>query len=124
MIANCRIVLLGFAYAQFNVGCILCYRHMGRLKSMRYGSLLKAIYKFTMVRQNYGKPSFHLILFLLFVAHILLKRYKRIRDLDKRNESLSCLLILQLWKLVVILIVSLICKILGFLSWLWFKIMG
>ncbi|XP_024034632.1 dehydrodolichyl diphosphate synthase complex subunit NUS1 isoform X2 [Citrus clementina] len=27
--------------------------HMGRLKSMRYGSLLKAIYKFTMVRQNY-----------------------------------------------------------------------
>nr|XP_048336671.1 dehydrodolichyl diphosphate synthase complex subunit NUS1 isoform X3 [Ziziphus jujuba var. spinosa] len=29
--------------------------HMGPLKSMRYGSLIKAIYKFTMVRQNYGK---------------------------------------------------------------------
>jgi len=29
--------------------------HMGSLKSMRYGSLIKAIYKFTMVRQNYGK---------------------------------------------------------------------
>lgn len=29
--------------------------HMGPLKSMKYGSLLKAIYKFTMVRQNYGK---------------------------------------------------------------------
>lgn len=29
--------------------------HMGPLKSMRRGSLIKAIYKFTMVRQNYGK---------------------------------------------------------------------
>ncbi|TYH37150.1 hypothetical protein E1A91_D12G018900v1 [Gossypium mustelinum] len=29
--------------------------HMGPLKSMNYGSLIKAIYKFTMVRQNYGK---------------------------------------------------------------------
>ncbi|TYG88395.1 hypothetical protein ES288_A12G018000v1 [Gossypium darwinii] len=29
--------------------------HMGLLKSMNYGSLIKAIYKFTMVRQNYGK---------------------------------------------------------------------
>ncbi|KAK6241242.1 hypothetical protein SCA6_006631 [Theobroma cacao] len=29
--------------------------HMGPLKSMKYGSLIKAIYKFTMVRQNYGK---------------------------------------------------------------------
>ncbi|KAJ4850408.1 hypothetical protein Tsubulata_007065 [Turnera subulata] len=29
--------------------------HMGPLKSMRYGSLIKAIYKFTMVQQNYGK---------------------------------------------------------------------
>ncbi|GKV19727.1 hypothetical protein SLEP1_g29951 [Rubroshorea leprosula] len=29
--------------------------HMGPLKFMRYGSLRKAIYKFTMVRQNYGK---------------------------------------------------------------------
>ncbi|CAH2038220.1 unnamed protein product [Thlaspi arvense] len=29
--------------------------HMGSLKYMRYGSLLKAIYKFTGVRQNYGK---------------------------------------------------------------------
>ncbi|XP_057503033.1 uncharacterized protein LOC130786697 isoform X2 [Actinidia eriantha] len=29
--------------------------HMGPLKSMRYGSLRKAIQKFTMVRQNYGK---------------------------------------------------------------------
>ncbi|GLT98067.1 hypothetical protein SLE2022_155910 [Rubroshorea leprosula] len=29
--------------------------HMGPLKSMRYGSLRKAIHKFTMVRQNYGK---------------------------------------------------------------------
>ncbi|XP_022148603.1 dehydrodolichyl diphosphate synthase complex subunit NUS1 [Momordica charantia] len=29
--------------------------HMGALKSMKYGSLVKAIYKFTMVRQNYGK---------------------------------------------------------------------
>ncbi|KGN63399.1 dehydrodolichyl diphosphate synthase complex subunit NUS1 isoform X2 [Cucumis sativus] len=29
--------------------------HMGPLKSMKYGSLLKAIYKFTRVRQNYGK---------------------------------------------------------------------
>ncbi|PPD85566.1 hypothetical protein GOBAR_DD17489 [Gossypium barbadense] len=27
--------------------------HMGPLKSMNYGSLIKAIYKFTMVRQNY-----------------------------------------------------------------------
>ncbi|XVF01447.1 hypothetical protein REPUB_Repub04eG0090100 [Reevesia pubescens] len=29
--------------------------HMGPLKSLKYGSLIKAIYKFTMVRQNYGK---------------------------------------------------------------------
>ncbi|WKA01366.1 hypothetical protein VitviT2T_019649 [Vitis vinifera] len=29
-------------------------RHMGPLKSMKYGSLLKAIYKFSMVHQNYG----------------------------------------------------------------------
>jgi len=29
--------------------------HMGPLKSMRHGSLLKAIYNFSMVRQNYGK---------------------------------------------------------------------
>ncbi|XP_050234969.1 uncharacterized protein LOC126683172 isoform X2 [Mercurialis annua] len=29
--------------------------HMGPLKSMRYGSLIKAIHKFTTVRQNYGK---------------------------------------------------------------------
>ncbi|KAG7035144.1 Dehydrodolichyl diphosphate synthase complex subunit nus1 [Cucurbita argyrosperma subsp. argyrosperma] len=29
--------------------------HMGPLKSKKYGSLVKAIYKFTMVRQNYGK---------------------------------------------------------------------
>ncbi|KAG5390962.1 hypothetical protein IGI04_032503 [Brassica rapa subsp. trilocularis] len=29
--------------------------HMGSLKYMRYGSLLKAIHKFTGVRQNYGK---------------------------------------------------------------------
>ncbi|XVE49411.1 hypothetical protein DITRI_Ditri01bG0080600 [Diplodiscus trichospermus] len=28
--------------------------HMGPLKSMKYGSLIKAIYRFTMVRQNYG----------------------------------------------------------------------
>ncbi|KAF8048333.1 hypothetical protein N665_2557s0003 [Sinapis alba] len=28
--------------------------HMGSLKNMRYGSLLKAIHKFTGVRQNYG----------------------------------------------------------------------
>ena len=37
----------------FFFGC--CCRHMGSLKSMRYGALIKAIYKFTMVRQNYGK---------------------------------------------------------------------
>jgi ditrans,polycis-polyprenyl diphosphate synthase len=29
--------------------------HMGSLKFMRYGALQKAIYKFTLVRQNYGK---------------------------------------------------------------------
>ncbi|XP_062082699.1 uncharacterized protein LOC133789008 isoform X2 [Humulus lupulus] len=29
--------------------------HMGPLKFMRYGSLIKTIYKFTMVRQNFGK---------------------------------------------------------------------
>lgn len=29
--------------------------HMGPLMSMKYGSLVKAIYKFTMVRQNFGK---------------------------------------------------------------------
>ncbi|GKV26579.1 hypothetical protein SLEP1_g35855 [Rubroshorea leprosula] len=29
--------------------------HMGPLESMRYGSLKKAIHKFTMVHQNYGK---------------------------------------------------------------------
>ncbi|XP_031131455.1 dehydrodolichyl diphosphate synthase complex subunit NUS1 isoform X1 [Ipomoea triloba] len=28
--------------------------HMGPLKSMKFGSLMKAIYKFTMVHQNYG----------------------------------------------------------------------
>ncbi|CAI9104488.1 OLC1v1003174C5 [Oldenlandia corymbosa var. corymbosa] len=28
--------------------------HMGSLKSMKYGALVKAIYKYTMVRQNYG----------------------------------------------------------------------
>ncbi|KAE8708402.1 CLP protease proteolytic subunit 6 isoform 1 [Hibiscus syriacus] len=30
-------------------------QHMGPLKSMEYGSLIKAIYRFTTVRQNYGK---------------------------------------------------------------------
>lgn len=30
-------------------------RHMGPLKSVKHGSLIKAIRKFTMVRQNYGK---------------------------------------------------------------------
>ncbi|XP_052191672.1 uncharacterized protein LOC127800985 [Diospyros lotus] len=29
--------------------------HMGPLKTMKYGSLVKAIWKFTTVRQNYGK---------------------------------------------------------------------
>ncbi|KAK4785962.1 hypothetical protein SAY86_002651 [Trapa natans] len=29
--------------------------HMGPLDSMKYGSLLKSIYNFTLVRQNYGK---------------------------------------------------------------------
>lgn len=29
--------------------------HMGSLRSMKYGSLIKAIHKFTMVKQNYGK---------------------------------------------------------------------
>ncbi|CAN1164324.1 Dehydrodolichyl diphosphate synthase complex subunit NUS1 [Linum perenne] len=29
--------------------------HMGPLKSMKHGSLIKAIYRFTRVRQNYGK---------------------------------------------------------------------
>ncbi|KAJ8763328.1 hypothetical protein K2173_002211 [Erythroxylum novogranatense] len=29
--------------------------HMGPLKSMRYGSLMKAMHKFTLVHQNYGK---------------------------------------------------------------------
>ncbi|RXH88253.1 hypothetical protein DVH24_042324 [Malus domestica] len=29
--------------------------HMGELKCMKYGSLIKAIYRFTTVRQNYGK---------------------------------------------------------------------
>lgn len=29
--------------------------HMGPLKSMKFGSLVKAIYKFTMIHQNYGK---------------------------------------------------------------------
>ncbi|OMO73749.1 Di-trans-poly-cis-decaprenylcistransferase-like protein [Corchorus capsularis] len=29
--------------------------HMGPLKSMKYGSLIKAIHKFTRVQQNYGK---------------------------------------------------------------------
>ncbi|WOH13804.1 hypothetical protein DCAR_0933315 [Daucus carota subsp. sativus] len=29
--------------------------HMGPLKSMKYGSLIKAIHRFTMVYQNYGK---------------------------------------------------------------------
>ncbi|KAL6965216.1 ditrans,polycis-polyprenyl diphosphate synthase [(2E,6E)-farnesyl], partial [Sarracenia purpurea var. burkii] len=29
--------------------------HMGPLKTMKYGSLIKALEKFTMVRQNYGK---------------------------------------------------------------------
>lgn len=48
-------------------------RHMGPLKSMKYGSLVKAMQKFTIVRQNYGKrylkmcncyflkPMYHLI---------------------------------------------------------------
>ncbi|PPR90023.1 hypothetical protein GOBAR_AA30655 [Gossypium barbadense] len=32
-------------------------QHMGPLKSMKYGSLIKAIYKFTMVQQNYVKEE-------------------------------------------------------------------
>ncbi|XP_060676371.1 uncharacterized protein LOC107404940 isoform X2 [Ziziphus jujuba] len=43
---------LGFAVWRIRYTEIV---HMGPLKSMRYGSLIKAIYKFTMVRQNYGK---------------------------------------------------------------------
>lgn len=43
-----------------NLELILFYlfvysRHMGPLKSMKYGSLVKAMQKFTIVRQNYGK---------------------------------------------------------------------
>lgn len=43
-----------------NLEVILFYlfvysRHMGPLKSMKYGSLVKAMQKFTIVRQNYGK---------------------------------------------------------------------
>lgn len=35
---------------------------MGPLKSMKYGSLVKAVYKFTMVRQNFGElPAIALI---------------------------------------------------------------
>ncbi|KAL4304279.1 hypothetical protein GQ457_10G019970 [Hibiscus cannabinus] len=30
-------------------------QHMGPLKSMKYGSLIKALYRYTTVRQNYGK---------------------------------------------------------------------
>ncbi|KAF6148107.1 hypothetical protein GIB67_016511 [Kingdonia uniflora] len=29
--------------------------HMGPLKAMKYGAIVKAIYKFATVRQNYGK---------------------------------------------------------------------
>lgn len=36
---------------------IFCCRHMGSLNSMRYGSLVKAIYNFTKVHQNYGKKG-------------------------------------------------------------------
>lgn len=43
-----------------NYNLFFVSRHMGPLKSMNYGSLIKAIYKFTMVRQNYGKFSFDL----------------------------------------------------------------
>ncbi|KHG20634.1 Nogo-B receptor [Gossypium arboreum] len=32
-------------------------QHMGPLKSMKYGSLIKAIYKFTMVQQNHVKEE-------------------------------------------------------------------
>lgn len=30
------------------------FRHMGSLQSMKFGALVKAIHRFTMVKQNYG----------------------------------------------------------------------
>jgi hypothetical protein len=49
-----------FSFLGLNCDPFLFCRHMGSLKSMRHGSLLKAIYKFSMVRQNYGKCPFGL----------------------------------------------------------------
>lgn len=46
--------------------------HMGALNSMKYGSLLKAIYKFTLVRQNYGKnipPPICFSIWKCFILH-------------------------------------------------------
>ncbi|KAL5562634.1 hypothetical protein UlMin_032381 [Ulmus minor] len=45
-------LLLVFGPVRCHLGFLV---HMGPLKSMRYGSLVKAIYKFATVRQNYGK---------------------------------------------------------------------
>lgn len=42
---------------------------MGQLKHMRYGSLIKAIYKFTTVRQNYGKQF--VVLLWLSICQLL-----------------------------------------------------
>ena len=48
-----------------------CCRHMGPLKSMKYGSLLKVIRKFTMVRQNYGTY------FVLYVVAVFFGKIRR-----------------------------------------------
>nr|GMD12948.1 dehydrodolichyl diphosphate synthase complex subunit nus1 isoform X1 [Ipomoea batatas] len=49
-------LLLVYASARCHLGFPAWrLRHMGPLKSMKFGSLMKAIYKFTMVHQNYGE---------------------------------------------------------------------
>nr|GLL28480.1 dehydrodolichyl diphosphate synthase complex subunit nus1 isoform X2 [Ipomoea trifida] len=54
-------LLLVYASARCHLGFPAWrLRHMGPLKSMKFGSLMKAIYKFTMVHQNYvphGRPK-------------------------------------------------------------------
>lgn len=75
----------------------LCDSHMGSLKSMRYGSLIKAIYKFTMVRQNYGKW-----LLILSLDQFLFNYWNNENKCSAKSLKFVCLDSVNLkWKLYI-----------------------
>lgn len=71
-----------FSFLGLNCDPFSFCRHMGPLKSMRYGSLLKAIYNFSMVRQNYGKCIFVLFCNCYFFQITWMRTNDRTKSLE------------------------------------------